>query len=704
VTLVGEAGVGKSRLTAELKALAGNPDEGQAAPLWLEGRCLELGMQASYWPFLDLLQDHLGGATEDDGRTRGERIVTALRELVDAGGLTEDRLEEIGPILGNLLSVKFGDAWDDRLKFADGQQIRHQTFMAVRDFLVALSRQRPVVVVLDDLHWGDSLSVDLISFLMEALPLAPILLLCIYRPEQEHPCWRISTIASRKLPDRLTEIRLRELTRQQSARLMDSLVRIENLPDPVTRAILDRAQGNPFFVEEVVRSLIDRDLVFQEDGIWRAREGIEDVAVPDSVHSVVLSRVDRLSDDLRRVLQGASVIGRMFRLRVLRAISEHESGVSDALWDLQDRDLVYQAHVTPEEEYSFRHVLAQEAVYQTILERRRADFHGQVGRALEALYQDDLEEYVEQLAHHYELGGDPAKAVEYLLRSASKATSLHARDEALAFLARAVDLAPTPSTRRRALMQRGLLYTSLFRGADALDDFHAVLDSEGRVDSPMALDARLGIAQAYYQLSLDDKADVFAVRYRAACDEAYEVAKASGDTRRMAQALIQMRWLLLFWPEEGERFQAHTREALHLSQEVGDPELINDSQMTLVTMAQHYASPTNAMTDAVDIAEALLGDLRARHDTARENECLFGLMFLYRGVGDFGAALSACEQGFEAARLLHVPAVQYATLKAMSLIDMGRFDEAWQTLQEEIADDDHLFGRLFRQLGEGTYY
>jgi predicted ATPase/class 3 adenylate cyclase/DNA-binding SARP family transcriptional activator/regulation of enolase protein 1 (concanavalin A-like superfamily) len=437
-SLIGEAGVGKSRLVAELKQTALVPTEGRPAPLWLEGRCLELGMNAGYWLFADLFRDYdhrcRGGAPwppDEDDRTRGERLAGCLWELAARGDLTTERVEEMGPLLGQLLSLRFGNDWDDRLKHASPEQIKHQTFMAIRDFFVALSRRQPVILICEDLHWADSLSLDLISLLMEALTLAPLLLLCVYRPEREHKCWHLATIASRKCPERYTEISLRELTPPQSRRLVESLLAIANLPASVTELILAKAQGNPFFVEEVVRSLIASGMVYQEEEVWQAREGIETVAVPDSVQSVILSRVDRLGRELQGVLESASAIGRLFQRRLLEHMTQGTTELERALWELEDQALIYQERVVPEEEYSFKHVLTQETIYQHILRRRRAVLHREVAEAIEALYPERLEEFYAQLARHYSLSGCLPKAIEFLLKAGQRALRLYANQEAI---------------------------------------------------------------------------------------------------------------------------------------------------------------------------------------------------------------------------------------------------------------------------------
>ncbi|MGH2350845.1 MAG: AAA family ATPase, partial [Chloroflexota bacterium] len=483
VSIIGEAGVGKSRLVGELRALAGaspesgGPDSGGAElgtgnqelgpPVWLEGRCLDVGMVVSYWPFLDMLQGLLGWRPGDDDRERVGRIVATLQALVARGSLTPERVEEVGPVLGNLLSVRFGSAWDERLREAGPEQVKQQTFLAIRDFLLALAKVQPVVLVLEDLHWADSLSLDLVSLLMEGLTLVPLLLVCVYRPEQEHKCSHLTTIAARKCAERYTELRLRELSPPQSRRLVDSLLRIEDLPATAKELILAKAQGNPFFVEEVVRSLIDAGVLYRDDpasggdaGVWRARPGVETVSVPESVQAVILSRVDRLAQDVKQVLQAALVVGRLFRRRLLERLTRQGTELDRALWELEERQLVYQERAIPEEEYSFQHALTRETVYGNILRRRRAAFHRDVAEALEALYRDSLEEYYEQLAHHYDQAGAGEQAVEYLLKAGQKAARAYLNDQAIDHfergLARLAEpaLAGAPGGWRRTMSSR----------------------------------------------------------------------------------------------------------------------------------------------------------------------------------------------------------------------------------------------------------
>jgi DNA-binding SARP family transcriptional activator len=560
VTLIGEAGVGKSRLVAELKlGITSPPDplpgagrgkeplevacgsssppragEGlgeRLTPLWLEGRALERSIATGYALFVDLLHDFFGWGVEEPEAERAARLVRCLDELVAHEALTAERADEIGPLLGNLLSLRFaglslpaagtytplvtatGD-WDLRLKYARPEQIRHQTLLAVRDLLVALARLQPLVLVLEDLHWADALSLDLLSLMMEALGEEgrhgglPLLLLCVSRPERGRRSDRLGEIAARKCPERATELRLRELTPSQSRRLVEALLGSEDHPERVRAQILETARGNPFFMEEMVRSLAASGPVPQDDDLKRESAAAEGITVPATVQSLIRSRVDRLEPGLKSVLLGASVIGRVFRRRVLeRMLGDATAGppprsLDESLLALAEEALIYEERALPEEEYSFQHVLAQEAIYQAIPEPRRQALHRQVGEAIEALHAESLEAVCEELAYHYERSDDDAKAIEYLLRAGAKSRQAYLNEEAAACLQRALerlktlgakgdDSSPTipgEETAQRwrltALCELGILHLNTNRASEAETSLRQAIEVAHEIGSP----------------------------------------------------------------------------------------------------------------------------------------------------------------------------------------------------------------------------
>ena len=427
ISIIGEAGVGKSRLVSELKGYIADKDMG-----WLEGRCVSIGESIGYWVFTDMLRSYLEFAEDDTPEAFREKIVSSMQFLFP------QRWEEVVPYVGNLLSVRFGNQWDGKIKDLPSEQVKYQTFLTLRDIFHTLSQKKPLLLILEDLHWSDNLSLDLLNLMMDDLTLTPLMLLCVYRPQKEHRSWHISSQASAKCLDRYTELTLRELTDHESRRLVDSLLRIQNLPETIRDTILKKAEGNPLFVEEVIRSLIESDVIYQDGDRWLAREEVADIIVPDTVQSVIMSRIDKLEDEVRYVLQSAAVIGRLFRHRLLQYTIQQEQHLDRYLWQLEDRDLVYEEHAIPELEYSFRHVLTQETAYNTILSRRRREFHHKVAEGYEALYSSRIDEYYEELAYHYSRSGDDEKAVDYLLKAGEKAKRIYANQEAISYFKEAL--------------------------------------------------------------------------------------------------------------------------------------------------------------------------------------------------------------------------------------------------------------------------
>jgi len=695
VSIVGEAGVGKSRLIADLmRSALADPER---APRWLEGRCLDISMAVSYWPFLDLFRSCFGWRVEDDEAARGRRLVSTLHGLVEEGALAEARCRELIPLIADLLSVDLGNEFSV-VAHASAEQARQQTMLAIRDVVLALARGRGLVLIVDDLHWADPSSLDLVSLLMESLTLAPMLLICAYRPDPEHRSHHLSTVATRKCADRYTEIRLRELTPRQSRQLIASLLRIEALPAHVGDLILEKAQGNPFFVEEVVRALIDAGEVFRDAaGNWRARPEVGAVAVPESIQGVILSRVDRLRQETRQVLQSASVIGRVFRRRLLAHVTRQESDLDRALWELEERALIYEGRVTPEPEYSFQHQLTQETIYRSLLRRQRQAFHQQVAEAIEVLYADGLDELYEQLAYHFDRAGAIVKAIEYLVKAGQKASDQFANAEAIGHFDRALELAAGQAAEESIRTLRARAHLGLYHGTEAGDDYQWLLDrAEQREDRPAILAALLGLGRAYYQRGLDDREGVALPRCREICERAVALGRELGDLRHTAQVLIVMVRFCEIWTELYDQSAEHAREALRLARESGDEGLILE--------ARQVASRFLPTAQAVAEVEALAAELEAAGNLSALNALCFDQMARYIAWGDYTRCIETVDRAIQVTARLGVPPVQYPTFRAYALTMLGRFGEAWRWLEAEIADEAHPFARAFRELGEARYF
>jgi len=440
VTVVGEAGIGKSRLVAELRK--------EAAPLgvrWVEGRCLSYGESMAYLLWVDMLHGLLGVSAEDPPAV----VRDALRRWVQ--GLSQDHFDEVYPFLGRMMSLALEQEIESRLQGLEPEGLKVLSFRAVERGLEATASDRPQVLVCEDLHWVDASSLELLEQVLPITDRASLLVICALRPYREHACWRIMEAAIRLYHHRHTALWLEPLSTAESQALVGNLLRVEALPRALRERILDHAEGNPFYVEEVIRSLIDSEAIVQDEatGNWQgAREVVADIEVPDTLQGVLMARIDRLQEEARRVLQMASVIGRIFPYRVLAAIAaagavaSEERELDARLLTLQREELIREQARVPELEYMFKHHLTEEAAYNGLLRRERRSFHRQVAEALERLFPGRIEEQLGLLAHHWERAGERERAVEYLRRAGEQAAAQFANEEAVDYFSRALDLTP----------------------------------------------------------------------------------------------------------------------------------------------------------------------------------------------------------------------------------------------------------------------
>jgi len=429
LSVIGEAGLGKSRLMTEIR----HHFEGKHL-LWLEGRTLSYGQKISYWPFKEILRQY-AGITEDDGDAEAWGKFEA--KII---GLFEQTADEILPYLASLLGLEVKGELGKNLKYLDGESMGKQVYLSSRRFFERLATTPPLVLVFEDLHWADESSTLLIEHLFPLINRVPLLLCGVSRPEGNVPAARLQETALRDYERRYTEIRLNPLSPTESTRLMDNLLEIENLPGRVRQVILQKAEGNPFFLEEIMRTLIDRKAVLRDqNGHWKATPAIETLTIPDTVQGVIMARIDRLDEELKAVLRTASVIGRAFLYRLLKAVAEAVRELDERVERLKTMELIREKQKTPELEYIFKHALVQESTYDSILLKKRHELHAQVASAIETLFSDRIEEFYSVLAYHYAKAEDWSKAQEYLFKAGDQAGRIAADAEALSHYEKALE-------------------------------------------------------------------------------------------------------------------------------------------------------------------------------------------------------------------------------------------------------------------------
>jgi tetratricopeptide (TPR) repeat protein len=411
ISICGDAGTGKSRLTREFKArLDLNKIQ------WYEGHAYGYTQNTPYYPLIDLLT-HAFGIEEGDSSAR-------IREKIESGVAyllgTEN---QAAAYIGGLFSLSYPEVvqvspefWKSRL---------HES---IKEIVSALAERRPTVICFEDLHWADPSFIELLGSLLKN-PADSILFVCVYRPSL--------SLFDGQNPERFDpayqEIRLQELSAYDAQAMLRSLLKSEDIPAELTDFIEKKAEGNPFYLEEVINSLIESDILTRDNGSCKLTRAIEEADIPSSINGVLTSRIDRLQKESKMILQEASVIGRAFFYEILKRITDLKTPIDKYLAGLEQLDLIRVRVLEPDLEYIFKHALTQEVVYNGILKKERQEIHERIGLAIEALFKDRLSEFYETLAFHFSHSRSVVKAVNYLIMSGEKNLQRYALDEAHKF-------------------------------------------------------------------------------------------------------------------------------------------------------------------------------------------------------------------------------------------------------------------------------
>ncbi|MBI1885977.1 MAG: AAA family ATPase [Chloroflexi bacterium] len=481
VFLSGEAGLGKSRLLLEFRRSLLNE------PLtWIEGQCIAYGQKIPYLSISDLIKNNFG-VEEGDSE---ERII----ERIDDGTATWDEAPRATtPYLKYLLSVDPGDA---AVVAMDPRERRAGVQDGLRALLRQESRHKPLVVVIEDLHWIDENSGEALGTLADVVATAPVLMILSSRPDYTHALGE-RTYFSR--------IALSFLPPEESAAIAERMLQTADLPKEISQLITSKGEGNPFYIEEVTKSLVESGVLRQTNGSYRLDRPADEIRVPDTIQEVILSRIDRLEREAKEAIQRASVIGREFAVRLLNRISDVQAGLDDSLNELKALELIYATAYFPELAYMFKHALTHDVAYSTLLVKRRKALHRLVGTAIEELYADRLIEQYEALAYHYYEGQEWEKALDYLEKAGDKATAAYANQDALDYYAQALEVCeklgdPALETASRVAEKRAMVNLTIAEVVDATTDFDRMVEAaralEDRRQEGMAL-VRLGLAETW---------------------------------------------------------------------------------------------------------------------------------------------------------------------------------------------------------------
>jgi pimeloyl-ACP methyl ester carboxylesterase len=416
VFVFGEAGIGKSRLLMEFRRRVE-----AHRPTWLTGRCVSYGRGTPYVPVLDLLRGLFAIHEVDSVEVILDKVRVGL-----AGAGTD--LAWTAPFVQTLLGLA---AVDRSVAEMPPQQRRGRTVEALRGLVLRESERRPVVLVVEDLHWIDSHSEEALRILLEGIAAARVLLLLTHRPGYAPP-FRDQTYHSR--------ITLHGLPVAQAEAIVDGVLQGAGVPAAVREAVARRGEGNPLFIEEMARTLVEDGTLERAGRGYRLARPLDAAAIPSTIQGIIMARIDRLPEDCKAALQVASVIGREFSARLVERMSGNEQGAAAALSELRAVELIYQKAVFPELAYMFKHALIHDVAYDSLLRQRRRILHRKAGEVIEKLYADRLSEFYETLAWHFMQSEEWNAALKYLLRAAEKARAHYAYGRAIEHCTRALEI------------------------------------------------------------------------------------------------------------------------------------------------------------------------------------------------------------------------------------------------------------------------
>ena len=668
VSVMGEAGLGKSRLVAELRSdvLAREP-----GILWLEGRSLSYDTSTPYAPMIDMLSTYL---ETGQGSANGGGYA-ALRERIER--VMGERVLETAPFIASMLGVPVDAPDADRVRFLQPPQLREGVFAAVCALLEQLAADRPVVVMLEDLHWADPTSLELFEHLLPLPERSMLMVLALFRPQRQDPSWHFHEVAERDYEHRYTTVRLEPLDDAGSRELIENLLRIEGLSENVRALILAKAEGNPFFVEEVIRSLLDSGVVVPEGDHWRSTSDLDDIAVPDTLSAVITTRLDRLDELSKQLVQAASVIGREFGVETLSAITGSNGEIEAPLADLQRRGLLRESARIPERRYRFKHALTQDTAYASLLLSKRRELHLRVGDLLER--QDPSQ--VNDISRHLLEAKEDARALPYLADAADRAAAAYSTPLAIAQYSRAIEIANALGD--VAIAQRG--YEGLGGALTLANQIEEALGTYREMGEFGAAHGRNEI-----QVSALNKSAFLKGLLQGDFPEADRLlaraevlAEPLGECPSLAETHMVYCYSRTLSGDFDEAF-----DRLSQAEEISRHQNLVDGRLFSMT---HLANTLNRMArydEAKDMGEQALALAREAGNRVYESELLGETLSMYDiSIGDLRSAQSRAEQGLAIASEIGsaLNAASASMMLATVLRLQGDYERsvgAWQSARE----------------------
>jgi len=472
VNIIGEAGMGKSRLFAEVKNL-----DPLKRVMLLEGKAISIGRNLAFHPIIDLLKHWIRIGENDSEATALSKLESAVQ------GVCRENADEIIPFLATLMGMKFLGRYSERIAGIEGEALEKLIVKNIRDLLSKASELIPIVIVMEDLHWADTSSIELLESLFNLAESQSILFVNLFRPDHEETGERIVATLTEKLSVDHFEIVLKSLDESMSEKLISNMLHIGDLDYTIKNKIIERTGGNPFFIEEIVLSFVDEGVIVPKEGKFEINNKIGVMLVPYTINDVLNARIDRLEKETRNLLKIASVIGKNFFYRILTNVATETADIDSHLAYLKKIQIIMERLRLDELEFFFKHALVQEAAYKSILHGKRKTLHLRVAKTIETLFKERLHEFYGMLALHYNRGQNDERAEYYLAMAGKEALKSSASKEALHYYQEALNLhlkmsVTNADPEKEAMLEKNIALALYNRGQheEALGHFDRALD------------------------------------------------------------------------------------------------------------------------------------------------------------------------------------------------------------------------------------
>lgn len=681
VFLLSEAGIGKSRVHLEVKKHLG-PGQVQI----VDGVFRSYSRATTYSAFVEMYRHLLSIDADDQMTAIADKVVRNLPLLL---GMNEhsrsDELGEATVFVGLMLGIDLSAEYDIPVAQMSPQERKAMTFKVITWLLQRLAEQQPMLLVLEDAHYADRTSVELIGHLFSALAKSPVFMLVLLRPDTENLATKLLPMARKARPGAFTEITFSRLNDDESDQLVLNLLDATEVPNALFELIHLRAEGNPLYIEEIIRELIEHEALTSDGGgeVEVARD-LDTVTIPSSIQGMIISRVDRLTVELKDLLQIASVIGPVFRRELIEQVCQGEP-LDARLDQLEELGLIFESQSFPFVEYSFRNLLTQEAVYSTLLHKKRRDLHARVAEQVEALFAarfddpvevvnaDLLDDHIEVLAHHYEAADAPGPAYQYLARSGVKAQQAFANREAADYFTRAIERAE----------QLDAPPVDLSRVYSALSE---VLELEGELEPAIAARRKA------FEIATDNSEQAEALRHIGRVEEkrgfkersleAYEQARNllvdDENSLEMGNLLMNESWVLNRMKKFDEAV-AEGERALAIFQRLGNL----DSEGMVYNNLAVYFEHAGQLDQALDYNQRALDRFTETVNKRQQANVLLSLGYLHNKRDEQEQALDCFDRSLEMMeRIGNRYGIGTALMaKGRCFADMGQFQEAEETLK-----------------------